>query len=59
MGNPGESDKIYFNTSGDSDMALLTVGNSDIEFCNKSGHVPWGMWKIWTSIHNAYVGILI
>ncbi len=35
MGNPGDSDKIYFSIPGVSEMALLTLGNSDITFCNK------------------------
>ncbi len=43
-GNSRDSDEQHFwsSTPGDSDMALLTLGNFDIEFGNKSGHEPWG-----------------
>ncbi len=38
MSNPGDSAKRHLSTPGASDMALLTMGNSDIEFWNRSRH---------------------
>lgn len=41
--DPWDSDEIHLSTHGDSDMTVLTLGNSAIEFCNKHGCGPWGM----------------
>ncbi len=43
MGKPGNSDKVHFYTTRILTwpfQVMLTLGNSDIEFCNKSGCVP-------------------
>ncbi len=45
----------HFSSTGDSDIALLTMGNSHFEFCKKyiikNGHGPCGTLSILTSNH--------
>lgn len=43
VGNSVDSDDRHFATTVDSDMALLTLGISNIEFCNRSGHELLGI----------------
>ncbi len=50
MGNPGDCDERHFAIPGDSDMALLTLENSDVEFCNKSRYGQWERQRILTLV---------
>ncbi len=37
-------------------QVILSLGNSNIEFCNKSGNKSWGTWGILTSKHDSWGG---